>query len=316
MISVIVPVYKAEKFLNECIISILKQTYKNFELILVDDGSPDSCGRICDAYQCQDKRVTVVHKDNGGLPSARNAGLAVAKGDYITFVDADDFISSNFLESLLNNMIVNNSDVCMAKEIAVFYDNDNNLVNKIDYTTKNVSDYVDVNSFVMFCKSKGFCDLSTKLFKRDLFLNVEFDERTGWGEDFIFMYRLTCAHPHKLSTEMNAVYYYRHLLSQPSINRWQNKKMNVIIKELHLIYKNLIKEKKQVNGCELVLFYESCFKSRYEFCINKFLLFQLIWLIPYRISFFHRNKSFKSFLYSFLPYLNMLLVKFKHFIRG
>ena len=87
LISVIVPIYNVEKYLHQCLKSIINQTYKNLEIILVDDGSPDSCPKICDEYSKKDKRIKVIHKENGGLSSARNAGLDVAKGEYISFID-------------------------------------------------------------------------------------------------------------------------------------------------------------------------------------------------------------------------------------
>ena len=101
MVSVIVPVYKVEDYIRECIDSILAQTYPDFELILVDDGSPDNCGRICDDYAKGDNRIKVVHKVNGGLTSARNAGLDVAKGEWIMHVDGDDWIDPDMIESLI-----------------------------------------------------------------------------------------------------------------------------------------------------------------------------------------------------------------------
>lgn len=99
-ISVIVPVYKVEKDLNKCIDSILLQTFKDFELILVDDGSPDKCGEICDKYEYEDNRIKVIHKENGGVSSARNAGIDIARGKYINFVDSDDWIERESLEVL------------------------------------------------------------------------------------------------------------------------------------------------------------------------------------------------------------------------
>lgn len=99
-VSIIVPVYKVEKYLGRCIKSILKQTFTDFELILVDDGSPDRCPQMCDEWCKKDERIHVIHKENGGLSSARNAGLKAAKGDYIGFVDSDDWISSDMYEIL------------------------------------------------------------------------------------------------------------------------------------------------------------------------------------------------------------------------
>lgn len=101
-ISVIVPVYKAETFINRCVDSILAQTFTNFELILVDDGSPDDSGIICDGYAKQDSRVLVVHKPNGGVSSARNAGLQKATGQWITFIDSDDYVRESYLADLYN----------------------------------------------------------------------------------------------------------------------------------------------------------------------------------------------------------------------
>lgn len=100
MISIIVPIYKVEDYLVACIKSILASTYKDFELILVDDGSPDNCGRICDEYAAKDSRIHVIHKKNGGLSDARNSGLNVAKGEYVSFVDSDDVIHPRMLEIL------------------------------------------------------------------------------------------------------------------------------------------------------------------------------------------------------------------------
>lgn len=104
LISVIVPIYNVEKYLRKCIDSILNQTYSNLEIILVDDGSPDGCSKICDEYALKDKRIIVIHKINGGLSSARNAGLDIAKGDYIAFVDSDDWIEPNMYEEMLSFM--------------------------------------------------------------------------------------------------------------------------------------------------------------------------------------------------------------------
>lgn len=101
-VSIIVPIYKVEAYLKKCIDSIIKQTYKNLEIILVDDGSPDNCGKICDEFAIKDTRIKVIHKQNGGLSDARNAGLNIATGDYLYFVDSDDWISSNAIEVLIS----------------------------------------------------------------------------------------------------------------------------------------------------------------------------------------------------------------------
>lgn len=112
LISVIVPIYKVEKYLDRCVESIVNQTYKNLEIILVDDGSPDNCPLMCDSWKEKDNRIKVVHKENGGLSDARNAGIPVATGEYVTFIDSDDWIESNAFEEMLEQLIVNDCDVC------------------------------------------------------------------------------------------------------------------------------------------------------------------------------------------------------------
>ncbi len=111
LISVIVPVYKVEKYLEKCIESVLKQTYTNLQIILVDDGSPDNCGKICDEYAKKDSRIEVIHKANGGLSDARNVGISKAKGRYIGFVDSDDYIKEDMYEILLNLIKKYDADV-------------------------------------------------------------------------------------------------------------------------------------------------------------------------------------------------------------
>ena len=111
LVSVIVPVYKVERYLRRCVESIIHQTYTNLEIILVDDGSPDNCGAICDEYAKCDSRIRVIHKENGGLSSARNAGLDAAKGEYITFVDSDDTVDLDMVEYLYNILRKENADI-------------------------------------------------------------------------------------------------------------------------------------------------------------------------------------------------------------
>lgn len=100
LISIIVPCYNVEKYLRKCVDSIILQTYRNLEIILVDDGSPDNCGKICDEYAQEDKRIRVIHKKNGGLSDARNAAIDVAAGEYLTFVDSDDTVTQDYIETL------------------------------------------------------------------------------------------------------------------------------------------------------------------------------------------------------------------------
>ena len=121
-LSVIIPIYKTEEFLTECVDSILEKADEDVEVVLVDDGSPDGCPGICDRYAEKDTRVRVVHKENGGLSSARNAGLAVAKGRYVTFVDSDDKIFPDSLPEILNWIRAAGADMCFLRAFKLFAD--------------------------------------------------------------------------------------------------------------------------------------------------------------------------------------------------
>ena len=123
-ISVIVPVYKVEKYLPKCIDSLLSQTIQNIEIILVDDGSPDNSGAICDEYAAKDSRIKVIHKQNGGLGSARNAGLEIAKGDYVSFIDSDDWIEEDYLSAMYNQAVKYSLDIVVGG-VAVDFTNEN-----------------------------------------------------------------------------------------------------------------------------------------------------------------------------------------------
>ena len=118
-ISVIVPVYKVEKFLDRCVESIVGQTYENLEIILVDDGSPDNCPSMCDKWAEKDSRIKVIHKENGGVSSARNAALDAATGDFIGFVDSDDWIEPDMYESLMMRIDETGKDIAVCSYYSI-----------------------------------------------------------------------------------------------------------------------------------------------------------------------------------------------------
>lgn len=120
LISVIIPIYKVEAYLDECIASVIAQTYSNLEIILVDDGSPDNCPQICDEWAAKDIRIRVIHKENGGLSDARNAGIDRSTGDYIAFVDSDDWIKPRMYESMLAALKRENADICACNILSCF----------------------------------------------------------------------------------------------------------------------------------------------------------------------------------------------------
>ncbi len=122
LISVIIPVYNVEKYLDRCIQSVVGQTYKNLEIILVDDGSPDNCPAMCDEWAKRDSRIKVIHKENGGLSDARNVGIAVATGSFIGFVDSDDYISADMYQLLYDRMLTDDCDISVCGIQLIFED--------------------------------------------------------------------------------------------------------------------------------------------------------------------------------------------------
>lgn len=117
MVSIIIPVYKVEEYLKECIDSVIMQSYGNLEIILVEDGSPDNCPRICDGYADKDKRIKVIHKENGGLSDARNAGIRMAEGEYLFFLDSDDYLEKDAIENLMGLILSHDADIAISSYI-------------------------------------------------------------------------------------------------------------------------------------------------------------------------------------------------------
>lgn len=202
LVSLIVPVYNAEKYLPRCIMSILKQSYNNIELILVNDGSPDKCGKICDEYAKKDKRIKVIHKQNGGVSDARNVGIDTANGEYIAFVDSDDFLSENCIEILSAG--IKSADLS-AGSIVWHKKNANKLHSLPDKIL--LRDEIISNIIKLTKQLDG--SACAKLFKRNI-INV-YNLRFGLGipmcEDtqFLVKYLGYCA---SISTSSEAVYTY------------------------------------------------------------------------------------------------------------
>ena len=184
-ISVIVPVYKVEKYLDRCVESIVNQTYKNLEIILVDDGSPDNCPEMCDVWAKKDERIQVIHKENGGLSSARNAALDISTGEYVCFVDSDDWIDSDMIEVLVRCVSEKKADVAMCG----FY---------MDYSGERESDHVSPGSrviegegiFKAFILDEIRPEMWGKLYAMNLFLDMRFDTKTKYAEDLQMNYHI------------------------------------------------------------------------------------------------------------------------------
>lgn len=183
-VSVIVPIYKVEKFLNNCIKSIVHQTYKNLEIILVDDGSPDTCPQICDKWAKKDNRIKVIHKQNGGLSDARNIGIKTATGQYLCFIDSDDVIDSNYVKFLYNSLKETNADIAICK-YQKFCNEEN--IEKIVSNTFDV-EVLDKNDLLnkLFEKNNiHFITACTKLYKKELFNKLEFNKGKLHEDEFI-----------------------------------------------------------------------------------------------------------------------------------
>ncbi len=151
-VSIIVPIYKVEKYLRECLDSIISQTYENLQIILVDDGSPDNCGAICDEYAKRDDRIVVLHCENGGLSVARNRGYEVCKGEYVLFVDSDDYLEKNAVEVLRTHMENDNLDM-------LFYDAISFDETNTDVSKDEINKYIHQNDYSFVCSgAELFCN--------------------------------------------------------------------------------------------------------------------------------------------------------------
>lgn len=201
LISVIVPVYKAEKYINKCIESIIGQEYTNLEIILVDDGSPDSSGVICDEFARRDDRIIVIHKENGGVGSARNAGLDRASGEYITFVDSDDHISSIYI-SRLYEMIEKSGAPLSACN---FYIEKNGSLS-LRYTEKFDGVFPTETVIERILSFKMSCGAVAKLYNKSALSGIRFSDFTI-AEDLLFFYEVLQKND-KAAVCSDCLYYY------------------------------------------------------------------------------------------------------------
>ena len=207
LISVIVPVYKVEAYLDPCVESIINQTYRNLEIILVDDGSPDRCPEMCDAWAAKDSRIKVVHKKNGGASDARNAGLDVFLGDYVTFVDADDLVVSDMVEVLFKGCVDNGADVSMCA-LQNFSENAPCLDGRNSSAEKILSgEFVCTQFFCCYGPNPV-----SKLFKRSVVKESRFILGRKMGEDAAFTYPILYAQE-RICFVQRYMYFYR---SNPS----------------------------------------------------------------------------------------------------
>lgn len=209
-VSIIVPVYKVEKYLPHCVGSILSQTYIDWELLLIDDGSPDGSGRLCDEYASEDSRIRVFHKENGGVSSARNFGLENATGEWITFVDADDWISPRTLETC--SSYFSKYDVVRFSMKIVYdeYDEINNRFFKLIYSTDKdeiIGKVLSRSSLMCVCGGV----YKSELFRRT---NIYFDTTLIMAEDWLVLLKLLAGY--KSIIDLPDVFYFYNQLNEVS----------------------------------------------------------------------------------------------------
>jgi len=187
-ISVIIPVYKVELYLRKCVDSVLAQTYTNLEIILIDDGSPDNCGKICDEYAEKDKRIRTIHKENGGLSSARNAALDIMKGEYVVFVDSDDWVLPRYIENMYENLISYNADLSISG-VFIYYEHNGKKVFPYKMRGKNGICFKEQSIDALMYQNEFLPSAWAKLYKSCLFNDIRFPIGKLF-EDSSIMYKI------------------------------------------------------------------------------------------------------------------------------
>ena len=227
LVSIIVPISKVEEYLDECVESIINQTYSNIEIILVDDGSPDRCPQLCDEWAKKDNRIKVIHKENGGVSSARNAGITLAKGDWIWFVDSDDSVEKDALADIIN-FAADNDLVIFDSKLNEQYIKDENFFSKY-----------------YFRYAFGF-EPWNKLYRKSIIVDndLRFDTEENVGEDLLFnITYYQYADKYKFSTSKYYNYRVREDSAMQSNNEKRLEQQLRLYSKIYDIYKNKLDEK-------------------------------------------------------------------------
>ena len=248
LISVIVPVYNTEKYLHRCIDSILAQTFTDFELLLIDDGSTDSSGEICDDYAAKDSRVRVFHKENGGVSSARNLGLDNAQGEWITFVDSDDSIKEKALDAPRG---VTTAELIITSHVVR---DKNTFSEELISHNKKIIEGKEIDTFIeRYINTNVIKAIWAKFFKSEILRGLRFDESIVCGEDFLFI--LTYL---QKTNQIYLVDYSSYIYTSLGCHFFQ-KYQSSIEKSINTLYKlfNAYKSLKlNLNSFECSLFYD------------------------------------------------------------
>ena len=261
MISIIIPVYNAEEYLSECIESVLGQTYKNIELLLINDGSTDKSGEICDEYAQRDPRIQVIHKPNGGVSSARNMGLCHFKGEYVTFVDADDLIDRDFAKKMYENANQNDSNLVFCRfaryvEGNVYlFKEDLPLALQLDRDNKEKIDFLS-----RFFNSKKYIPSSACriLYERKIVTGVFFHKDIRIGEDWMFLLH-SILRADRVSSVNEVLYFYRansNSATHSFYKDYLNNQLNILY-ELDSLFGDMKEAKNMLLGYSALLCYQA-----------------------------------------------------------
>lgn len=242
LISIIIPVYNVEQYVNRCLDSIINQSYKKIEIILIDDGSSDNSGKICDKYAEIDNRIKVIHKDNGGVSSARNVGLEVATGEFLTFVDSDDYLPNNAIENLLT---MKEADFVFSKAYLISNENKEIIENGIKESLYLNGKSVENDLISRFLKKDISGALWAKMYRRDIIEKneIRFDNELDIGEDIIFNI-IFCSNCVNYAT-VDAITY-NYIINKDSVMQKYNPKtlqrINILVSKCQEIIAPLVKE--------------------------------------------------------------------------
>lgn len=292
LISVIIPVYNVEDYLDRCITSVINQTYNNLEIILVDDGSTDSSGKKCDDYAIKDKRIKVLHKENGGVSSARNAGIDIATGEYIGFVDSDDVLELNMYELLINNALKYGTKLSCCQ---IQTKNIDGSVTEIDKTKSKLFNKLEiVNGFFFNDFIKNFIvSPCNKIISKNTLTdnNIRF-KKYSFAEDFLFIFEVLTKvenvyydstvgyhYLHRENSAMTSNFSYKRFDYVDAVTEIENICKNTysddIAKKAHnwvfyhtlVNYRAMLINEMQKEYCDIADKYKSYLKSN-KFCFN------------------------------------------------
>ena len=269
LISIIIPVYNVEKYIEKCLESVINQTYSNIEIILIDDGSQDNCGRICDEYAKKDKRIIVIHKQNEGVSAARNDGIEKAKGKFITFVDSDDFIDKMYIEKLYMQLMENNVDISImgTKD---FKDDIQTIKESKPY--RNILNKEQAIKELLI--EKHFtCVIWGKLYKKELWNNIRFNPQTKIAEDFEVIY-LLFKKVNRVNVNTKDLLYFYRIRTDSTIASKYNKDFENEIQLTEKIKEDILKN----------------FPKIYKYAIKRYIRINITCIIKY----YRENKNFKG----------------------